>query len=92
VAFFFATALFFMIANALPAFTGIPARATYIAFLLVPALAFAGVLRSKEARFGPRVIGIVAIVVLTILGAGEITGLLVVYPHHAHFYITPGPF
>jgi len=88
-AFLAATAIFFMIADALPTLGGIPAIATYAAFLLVPTLAFASVLRSKEARFGPRVMAAVAIVALVVLGAGEVTGLFVVYPHQMHFYITP---
>jgi hypothetical protein len=91
-AFLVATAIFIMIGDALPALRGIPALIFYIAFLLVPALAFSSVLRTKEARFGPRVMAVTAIVVLTTLGVGEVTGLFVIYPRNMHFFITPGPF
>jgi hypothetical protein len=91
-AFLAATAFFVMIGDAVPSLSGIAATVLYFAFLLVPTLAFASILRRKEARFGPRVMSLIGMCVLMILGIGEVTSTFVIYPRNLHFYITPGPY
>lgn|GEM_PF-3595513 len=90
-AFLVATAFFVMIADAFPSLTGAPALAVYVVLLLVPAIPLAGIMKTKEARFGPRVMSVVGLMVLAILSAGEVSGLLLLYPRNLHFYIVPGP-
>jgi hypothetical protein len=91
-AFLLAMALAGMIADALPRLAGPPAIAVYVAFFCLPTWAFGAVVRSRRATVGARTMAGVGFVLLALLTVGEFTGTVSVYPHHAHFYVVPGPY
>jgi hypothetical protein len=89
VAFFLTTAITVMLYDAMPLLPWVWRIVLYLGLASLPALAFLSISRNSHASKSARVMGSVAVAVLVIFVAGDVTGFLRIYPHNEHFYIAP---